>query len=830
MENINYGIDLGTTNSGIGVFVNGKINLLKNPVGFQEILPSVVAYKKDRILVGDKAKEQLLTNPDGVFSSFKRKMGTNETFEIASLNTHTTPIDLSALVLKELQHFALGAKIDSAVITIPASFDTIQSNATKEAGIRSGLNEVVLLQEPIAACLAYANENNLDLSTQKIWLVYDYGGGTFDAALVSINGRELKVIDHKGNNFLGGVDLDLKILTELIVPKLENQTGQTNLWPQIRDQVNSAFNKLGKYLIYKAESAKKELSITDETWVEIDFQELNISCELKLTRQEFDTLVEPYYAESFQLLDDLLKQNKMAYNEVERIILVGGTTYIPYIRKQLTNDTGIEVDTTIDPTTAVIKGAAFYAGTKSKQVDAATQSKNENAKTLDSSKNIIPHFELSYENLTKDQEELITVKSAKPFIGFMRISRTDGGFDTGKVPFSNQAGEFVSLLPKQVNTFSVSIFNSTHELVFTKSDLTISQGMYNISGQPLPNDICIELDSDSETYLELIFKKNDILPLKKTIYKTFSKSVAKRGTEKIVINIVEGKVGTMPGSNLNIGYIELKSSDLNDDLIKGTDVELSFGISESRDLTVSIFIPSSNQEIKKTFNPQYQNEIGNDKLLAEIDRGLTQLEELIRDKEREEDFMALAKLIKVKKELIEVQNALQNLRSESFTDAKYQLADKKRKLLFEIDQINLLDDLSDTIATYQDYKDYLLRRQDSFTPSIKHDFENVIRDEKSFLQSGDKYLIKRKTEVLRRLDNLIFFENDESYYTVFINLKLSPESDFDDYNKVQKLIREGEIAFEKNEVKKLKAICMLIFGHLKDKKKNSTKFDGTGLR
>lgn len=827
MENINYGIDLGTTNSGIAVFTNGKVNLLKNPVGFLEILPSVVAFKKDRILVGDKAKEQLLTNPDGVFSSFKRKMGTNEVFDVPSLNSQTNPIDLSALVLKELQNFGLGAQIDSAVITIPASFDTIQSNATKEAGMRSGLSEVVLLQEPIAACLAYANENNLDLSEKKIWLVYDFGGGTFDAALVSINERELKVIDHKGNNFLGGVDLDLKILTDLVIPKLEDKTGLTNLWSQISQQVNSTYNKLGKYLIYKAESAKKDLSITDETWIELDFPELEISCEFKITRTEFDILVEPCYAESFQLVDELLKQSNMSRESVERIILVGGTTYIPFIRKRLNADTGIEVDTTIDPTTAVIKGAAFYAGTKSRQVTRAVETDQIQAAQ---SKKDIPVFELTYENMTKDAEELITVKSLSLFNGFMRISRTDGGFDTGKVPFNTQTGEFVSLLPKQVNTFTVSIFDTAHELVYTKSGITISQGMYNISGQPLPNDICIELDSDEETYLELIFKKNDILPLKKTIYKTFSKSVAKNGGEKIVINIVEGKIGTMPGSNLNIGYIELKGADLNDDLIKGTDVELSFAISESRDLTVSIFIPSANQEIKKTFNPQYQNEIGNEKMLAEIERGLSQLDELIRDKEYAEDFMALAKLVKVKKELIEVSNALTNSSSESFTDSKYQLADKKRKLLFEIDQVNLLDDLSNTISTYNDYKTYLHNQQDKFTPAIKHDYENVIRDERSFLQSGDKYLIKRKIEALKKLDRLIYYENDESYYSIFTQLQFLDASHYEDYPKTQRLFEEGEKALDKRDLKRLRATCMLIFGQLKEEKKNDRKFDGTGLR
>lgn len=159
MENhINFGIDLGTTNSGIGKYENGRVQVLKNPVGLREILPSVVSFYRGRTLVGDKAREQYLTNTGNVFSAFKRKMGTTETYNVNQQGEERviSPVDLSAYVLKELRNYVTGADIPAAVITIPASFDTIQSNATKQAGYLAGFKEVVLLQEPIAACLAYA--------------------------------------------------------------------------------------------------------------------------------------------------------------------------------------------------------------------------------------------------------------------------------------------------------------------------------------------------------------------------------------------------------------------------------------------------------------------------------------------------------------------------------------------------------------------------------------------------------------------------------------------------------------------------------------------------
>ncbi len=151
-SNINFGIDLGTSNTLVAKFDKGNVEVFKNPNGFKETLPSVVGFRNDRILIGDQARTYLQRDPKSVVSRFKRKMGTSETFKIKSLNASKSPVELSAYVLKELKTFVhTGEELDAAVITIPASFDTVQSNATKEAGKLAGFKTVVLLQEPIAA-------------------------------------------------------------------------------------------------------------------------------------------------------------------------------------------------------------------------------------------------------------------------------------------------------------------------------------------------------------------------------------------------------------------------------------------------------------------------------------------------------------------------------------------------------------------------------------------------------------------------------------------------------------------------------------------------------
>ena len=213
---INFGIDLGTTNSLVAKFNKGSVEVFKNPNGFRETLPSFVGFRNDRILVGEQAKAYAEKDPKSVASRFKRKMGTTEAIKIKALGQAKTPVELSGFVLKELKTFIHTGEVPEAVVlTVPASFDQVQSNATKEAGHQAGFKQVVLLQEPIAASLAYANkERNVDLKNSQ-WIVYDLGGGTFDVALVRIVEGELKVVDHEGDNYLGGADFD-----ELVVEKI----------------------------------------------------------------------------------------------------------------------------------------------------------------------------------------------------------------------------------------------------------------------------------------------------------------------------------------------------------------------------------------------------------------------------------------------------------------------------------------------------------------------------------------------------------------------------------------------------------------------------------
>ena len=366
MKSVNFGIDLGTTNSLIAKYENGKAVVYKNPVGLKETLASVVAYRPERMLVGDKAREYLTRDPVNVFGGFKRKMGTDEKYYVVNMDENVTPVELSSIILKELKKFVPPTEpVEAAVITIPASFDSMQSNATLKAGQDAGFKDVFLLQEPVAACLAFFNETSAKENPAGYWLVYDLGGGTFDVALVKASDEELKITDHEGNNFLGGMDLDFAIINGIIVPAIIQQTGIENFNEELRVKYGK-FETLYYQVMYYAEEAKKELSQVSETVIEFSatLEGKNYDFYIPVTRKDLDHLFAPVINDTIALLNKVMERNRLSAADINQLVLVGGSTYVPQVREQLAAQTGITLNYAIDPSTAVAVGAAFYAAGK----------------------------------------------------------------------------------------------------------------------------------------------------------------------------------------------------------------------------------------------------------------------------------------------------------------------------------------------------------------------------------------------------------------------------------------------------------------------------------
>jgi len=790
MKTINYAIDLGTTNSLIAKYNDDSITLYNNPLGLKQTLPSCVAYRGERIVIGDKALDYLEKDGENVCMLFKRKMGSQETYYIPSINKEVSPIELSSLILNELKNFVKDdTDINSVVITIPASFDTIQSNATKKAGLMAGFKEVVLLQEPIAACLAFANKSNIEVTDERKWIVYDFGGGTFDVALVSVNDRELKVIK--------------------------------NLWTAIK-QKDTNFKGLYFELLKLAEEAKKELSQQEQTIVELDLtiNGQTLMDDVTINRSDFEAVIVSKVDTTINFINEVITNNGIQKTDIDRIILIGGSTYVPLIREKITNEIGVFVDSSINPTSAVVEGAAYYAGSKPAEYIAQEAIKENTKEAINDTVN----YSIFYEQVTKDEEELITVKVENTNVINYRLTRLDGGYDSGVKKINNQGfSEFVPLLKDKLNRFQIQFINANNMTLKSIDNVTINHGSYNIQGQPLPNDICIEIDDidASTTRLEKIFGKGSILPLKKKIYKTASKSIVKNSDANLIINIIEGRSGGLPSSGLSIGYIEISGKELEDDLIKGTDIEIEIEVTESRDIKTSVYLQTCDQEFNNVFNPS-ERAISISKINMEINTILNDVEEQIKVNNIEENFEFSQLLEEIRTGLVEVQIESSLIEENDVSDKKYQLDDIKRKLIHEFDNLTRNKLIVAEIELYNEAKDsiefYISKSEnESFTKK----YQKIIENEKAIINSGNKYLIRSKIKELDELYSAIIHSSDENFISYFLGLKYATE--YSNQKKANRLINEGDKALEKQDYKTLRYIVYSLYAMLPDIEKEKQK-------
>ena len=353
------GIDLGTTNSEVAVVEAGKPTVIKSAEG-QPFFPSIVAFTKDgEMLVGEAAKRQAVTNPEGTIHRIKRKMGRGEKVKVR--DESYSPEQISAFILQKIKKDAedfLGENILDAVITVPAYFNDDQRQATKDAGKIAGLNVKRIINEPTAASLAYGLDKEGD---HKI-AVYDFGGGTFDITLMEVGDGVFEVLSTNGDTQLGGSDMD-KALVDYFAKEFKDKH---NI--DLRDDPKAL-----QRLYEAAENAKIELSSTLQTDINIPYitvvNKEPKHLEIKLTRAKLEEIITPFVDKTEQPCKQALKDAKLKPSDIDHIVLVGGTTRIPLVRKKVEEIFGKPPKRDVDPMECVAVGAAIQAGVLSGDID-----------------------------------------------------------------------------------------------------------------------------------------------------------------------------------------------------------------------------------------------------------------------------------------------------------------------------------------------------------------------------------------------------------------------------------------------------------------------------
>jgi molecular chaperone DnaK len=805
MENtINFGIDLGTTNSAIAKFIKGEVIIFSNPQDYgRNTLPSIVGYKKDKILVGKQAKVYLGKDPESVVGVFKRKMGTSESFKIKSINESKTPIELSAQVLKELKTFVnTSDTLDSVVITIPASFDTIQSNATKEAGTQAGFKQVVLLQEPIAASLAYANMKKEREMKDGQWLVYDLGGGTFDVALIQIKDGEMKVLDHEGDNFLGGTDFDQMIVEKFVIPKICEKYSFSNLADEMKSKSGN-FNKKWYATLTRAEEAKIILSSKTSAEIVVDgFEDEEgnkVDMEITITRSEFNELIKVKIDETIEMIKKILTRNSLRPIDLQFNLMVGGSTYIPYVRSRVEEVLQIPVNCEIDPTTAVAIGAAYYAATKPKELEKATEKK----KTSISIKT-------SYNKASNEKDELFSARVTGNTDGLSyRITRQDGGFDSGLKKLTERISEDLPIVNGAFNFFSFVVYDSQNNIVETDIEAIGINGGFVISGQPIPEDICLEVDdydNPGKTRLILVFQKNSVLPLRKQFTFPLNKGLIKgNADDNLIINVVEGSHLSIPESNKPIAFLRIHGKMIERDIFKGSDLEITISITESRDVNISAYLNMANQEFKKLFTPKQRN--------TDIDYLKEQFEDLsekldleIEEATEKEDFETASTLKKLKDKMEELSHETKSLTSDDVTDKRYQLEDKKRKIAQEIDSATKNKRIQQVKVHYFETKKECEKiLNENGNDHERKTFNDIVAQESAFFATNSPLKIQEKSDELYSIISHIRWRTPAFLVGIFKWCR-DNQTKMNDQAQAKSLVDAGVFAIESRNWERLAEI------------------------
>lgn len=599
-QNIQIGIDLGTTNSSVAINRNGAVEIVKKPGG-TEYTPSVFGFNKGKNkVVGQQAYDALYKDPsDEEVKNYKpevkRIMGTSEIFHFERVDVDMNAEEISAEILKSLKEDILRKYSDfdttGVVITIPAAFSVLQSEATKRAGNLAGFKHVVLLQEPIAAAISYGFSN----AKNENWLIYDFGGGTFDVALISSKNGVLTVLGHNGDNFLGGKNFDWEIVDKIIVPQLLKEFALNNFSRDNKEQ-RGIFARLK----YAAEKAKIELSQYDRTAIEIDGIGKDdigkeIYSSINLTRKEFEKLIKPMIDRTIELSKETLKEAGIKAALVGKTILVGGPTQIPYIRQRLEADLAIDVDSSVDPLTVVARGASIYAMGQRIPKELLEVDKKLKKGTL--------VINLNYESLTSETEETVTgvideLKDSEEEF-YVQIQSDSGSYDGQKIKLKN--GKFldtVALETNKSNVFWVYLFDGKGNTVQVDPDsFTITHGL-SVSGAPIPHSIGVAVARKdiksgftAVEVFEKMIEKGAVLPVKKTEnFKTARRLKKEEDQNPLWIRVGEGE-SEVPDRNAFVCELGIKGSDLPYDLPEGTDLQLTIEINESRELFVTAYIP-----------------------------------------------------------------------------------------------------------------------------------------------------------------------------------------------------------------------------------------------
>ncbi len=785
------GFDLGTSNSAAAVFDGERTQVIRNAQG-GTVTPSVVRIdRQGRVTVGQRARRLLDQDPDNTATEFKRLMGTGRDLPFPAAGVTRKPEELSAEILRALRGDVadqLGVAVERAVISVPALFELPQSAATSEAARLAGFERVELLQEPIASALAAGWRADDDGG--GTWLVYDLGGGTFDASLLETRDGLLRVVAHDGDNFLGGRDLDWAI-TEHLAAKLAAGGA-----PRLERKVPGHAAAL-RVLRAACEDAKIELSRSAQAQIAlpqpliVDGAELEV--DLTLTRAELDALTAPLIDRSLEVCLRLLTAGGLAPGRLARVVLVGGPTLMPSLRARVAARLDAPIAEGLDPMTLVAQGAALYAATAGLDGRAATPTSGRGKKVW-----------LQYPPVSAD----LTPHVVGRFVGGepparLTMARSDGAWSGPPVAVGPDGGfvTSVTLLPRAASTFAITAADAAGAAIEVEpASFTIVQGL-TIADPPLSRTIGVALAND---HVQVYFERGAPLPTRRTFFHTTVETVAAGTAESVLrIPIVQGELDQAHLCRL-VGTLELRGDRIDRTVPLGAKVELTIELDRAGCLTARAFLPALDQVFEHVAHLLVPEAApaALDAALADQRRHLSQM--------RTEAFRHGLTQVIDKLGTLETQLAAAERDIDAAHGGDADAAQKARRTLLEIDAALADADLARKWPELTDEARWAgvaaVSAIGAFgTESERRLLDDVMSGVDAAIAARDAAELGRQLRLLRRLTNAAYFRDPLAWERQF-ELAASEMSSATDLPKAKQLVDEGHAAIAASDTPRLRRV------------------------
>ncbi|MEO8845799.1 MAG: Hsp70 family protein [Kofleriaceae bacterium] len=806
------GIDLGTTNSAAAVFDGEQVSVVRNAQG-ATVTPSVVRIdKQGRTTVGTRARRFIEQDPANTAAEFKRLMGTGRAIEFPASGKQVKPEELSAEVLKALRQDIvdqLGVNVERAVISVPALFELPQSAATSEAARLAGFERVELLQEPIASALAAGWRADDDGA--GTWLVFDLGGGTFDASLLETRDGLLRVVGHDGDNFLGGRDFDW-VITEHLASQLAVVPTRTN------PEHTSALRALR----LAAEDAKIELSRNDRAQVTLA-QPLviggqDVDVDLELTRSTVERLCLPLIDRALEVCVRLLKANGLGAGKLAKVVLVGGPTVMPIVRQRVAGRLETVIAEGHDPMTLVAQGAALYAATAGLDGRAASTAPVTGRQVW-----------LQYPAVSSD----LTPHVVGKFIGAdaparLKLVRNDGSGWSSADSTVAPDGTFittVTLLPRRACTFDLVASMANGEVVpVSPAAITIVQGL-TIGDPPLSRTLGVAL---ANGHVQVYLERGAPLPARRTFTHHTVETVARGSQESVLrIPIVQGEMSQAHLCRL-VGTLDIGGDAVRDTVPTGSPVEVTIELDRGGRLSARALVPVIDQVFEHVAH------------LLVPDASPESLDVAIRDLRRQLMDLRTNAFRHGLHQVIERLDHLEARLSEAERDidaahgGDADAAQRARRALLDVDATMADADLERKWPELDAQSRALAIAASSTVGLHGSDAERALLQD--VLASMDKARrdkdapeLERQMRLAQRLSSAAFNRTPEAWEWYFEDAA-SEVSRSTDLPRAQKLVTEGKLAVDKGDTESLRRVVKALWNLLPDDSEARKRGFDSGVR